>query len=43
MTGWLTAFEAMGLIVLRGDRIEQLRNPTAREIAAARKPEHAPF
>lgn len=43
MTGWLKAFEAMGLIVLRGDRIEQLRNPTAREIAGARKPEHAPF
>lgn len=43
MTGWLTAFEAMGLIAIHADRIETVREPTAREIKAACKPKHAPF
>jgi hypothetical protein len=37
MTGWLDAFEAMGLISTKPGRIEILRKPSEREIVMARK------
>lgn len=43
MTGWLTAFETLGLIAVHSDQIERLRAPSAQEIEAARKPDRAPF
>ncbi len=43
MTGWLKAFEVMGLIALDDDRVRRVRRPTAREIEAARQPDNEPF
>lgn len=43
MLGWLKAFEAMGLIRLGVDRLERVRSPDAREIAAATKSDTARF
>jgi hypothetical protein len=44
MDGWLDAFAAMGLIAPPGDGpIALLRAPTEAELAAARRPEGAPF
>jgi len=44
MDGWLDAFAALGLIAPPGDGpIALLRAPTGAELAAARRPEGAPF
>ncbi|MDZ4362583.1 glycosyltransferase [Brevundimonas sp.] len=43
MTGWLSAFERIGLVRREGERLVRLRAPTPGEIEAARKPSHAPF
>lgn len=43
MTGWLRAFEAMGLIALGDDQIQRVRPPTAKEVEAARQPDSKPF
>nr|WP_281380632.1 glycosyltransferase [Brevundimonas variabilis] len=43
MTGWLTAFERLGLVSLDDQRLVRLRAPTGAEIEAARKPPSAPF
>lgn len=43
MTGWLAAFERLGLMRLEDERLIRLRSPTAAEIEAARKRPDAPF
>ena len=43
MDGWLARFSELGLITLHLDRIERLRPPTGRELAAARKPDQMRF
>lgn len=43
MTGWLDAFESMGLVRREMERIVHLRVPSAEEIKAARKEDAAPF
>lgn len=43
MTGWLAAFERLGLMRVEGGRLVRLRAPTLIELEAARKPPDAPF
>lgn len=43
MDGWLGRFSDLGLIILHPDRIERLRPPTDRELAAAERPEDVRF
>lgn len=43
MTGWLTAFENLGLTRLENEQLIRLRSPTATEVEAARKASNAPF
>jgi GT2 family glycosyltransferase len=43
MDGWLRHFSNLGLITLHPDRIERVRPPTGRELAASKRPEDVRF
>ena len=43
MTGWLDAFEHLGLLIREDDRLIVIRSPTPREICGGRRPGWEPY
>lgn len=43
MTGWLDAFEHLGLLIREDDRLSVIRSPTRREMRDARGPDGQPY